>query len=240
MRTILLALLSVLALGAVTATAAQAATEGPFFKVGAKQLEAGQSQEFVSTGGDQFVMDVQGGPQIQCGSTLTVAPGAKLFGTKAGTPAYLEETISWSKCTVSGGGLSGCTMATLTSKPLVGTLAYSESGRKGDIDIVLAPKTKHVFATAALTGCSLKELAINGDLAAQVQTGEPGKRVAVGKEPAEALTEELQFPSTPIRQVWEETTAIETEELTYDGQWANLVGNTKLELASKGSWGIFT
>jgi hypothetical protein len=245
MRTILLALLSVLAFGAVMAATAEAATEGPFFKVAGKRLEAGLTQEIQVDAKEptetRFVTEF-GDITVKC-SSEKFAPGAKIVGTASGTPEYSEVTITYSGCTVTGDGTS-CDVTELKTVPLTGTLAYSAAGRTGDIVVVYTPtgkKRTSRFATVTLSGsgCTIKgEEQFTGSSVGYAKSAY--SKIPVGKEPAEGALTQVGFADGPNK-AWEEATPLEELELFFSGTYTYMQSEAmNIELVSKGQWGVFT
>jgi hypothetical protein len=226
-RVLLSSLLAVLALSAVAASAAQASTEGPFFKVAGSRLASGASQEF-SAGRGHYVMSV-----------------GSMLGSATGKPGTIETTFTYTGCTVSGNG-TGCAVkgGSVKTEPLVGTLVDNES--KTNVDVLFKPTAKkHIFVTLefqAETGgsCSISSTKVSGELVAEILGGkETEEWVQVGKEPAEAHAVDIYLGSQPKVLYEEGAGLIEVEALEAGGGFG-IQGNSQLELASKALWGVFT
>lgn len=233
-----MAMLAVLALGAVVASAAQA-VEAPHFKVAGARLEKGKSKEITSKSGTI---------EIAIGSILTkcsvkVASGAKISGSSKGNSGTGELELEFSECT----GSEKCSFSgSYTTKPLKLTLAAVENAElskgKGDqLDALLYETGTGWMKVKFNTGCYIgSEAIVVGSLAAEVYSA--GKPVKIGEEPAEAKTVELVFPEPVIRRVTLVEGGVTFEEgveLEASGHYFAVRGKSTLELASGENWGVF-
>jgi hypothetical protein len=240
-RAALVALLSALALSAVAATAAQAATEGPFYKIAGARLAGGESKEVKAKATVNYRLYDTLGPLISC-TTQKFASGAKLLGSTGATSGSGEATVEFSGCSLSGDGTPCSVEQTVKTEPLKTGLVYLGEKRSGKVGIDFTPASKHTFAEIKLigSGCKYTKLKIEGSLAGELYSG--AKAIEVGKEPAEAATESLSFPGGPGSSVWSEVsgTLVEAEPvLEVAGTITEIYGESSLELAGGGSWGVF-
>jgi hypothetical protein len=239
MRLVLSSLLAVLALSAVGASAAQASSEGPFYKIAGTRLASGKSKEITVTQYGNYTMSFSS-VVITC-TKMSASSGSKILGAATGKPGTIEATFTFSGCSVSGNGAScNVSKGEIKTQPLVGTLAYNEN--KTDLDVLFKKSTKKLFAELNFTGtgCVFTELGIDGQVAAELWAGEKEEWIPVNHEPAEAHTVGLRF-APGIHAVYEDGTGeVEVEELTVDGTGFQLTGASTLELASGELWGVFT
>ncbi len=234
-----MAMLSVLALSAVAASAAQAA-EGPFYKVAGTRLAEGQSKELTSKGAITFS---EAGETISCESAKFVA-GAKIDGSTGANLGSGEVTLEFSKCTTKGLG-SPCKLEEPDrTVALKQDLAFLNTTRSGDLAVVLVPKTGARIMTVKFTGTCTRgtTTAFEGALAFYLENSK-GEKVEVGKEPAEAKTLQLKLVPETVKQVYLESagklTAKSTELKIFSEPW-NSEGTFTQELVGGTEWGVFT
>lgn len=239
-------LTAAIALGALTAGAAQASTEGPFYRITGARLGSSESAEVTVKAASSVTLNFTSLNTIVSCSTAT-ASGAKAIGSAAGSSATGEETLALSKCTMQGnGGPSSCqAQEPITTEHLQGKLVYLGSERRGRLGYLLEnTKTGHVFATLKFTGsgCNVKEGKLTGSVLGLVKSG-GGEAVEVGKEPAEAKQVNLGLEDAPAH-VWSEASGklAEAETREFAGSLGPVAigGGLTLELASGKNWGIFT
>lgn len=240
-RTVFVAMLAVLALSAVVASAAQAA-EGPFFKVAGARLKEGESKELTGKLSSHEVVISFPGSDISC-TTMDFAAGAKIAGSTGANFGFGEGVLELSKCVGEGPLTAGCEVTGFKSKPLKEELAFLSSERSGELGVDFTPvSTKPAsgdFGEIKLVGtCSIKSIKLEGSIVADVGKDE------VGKEPAEAKGLLLKLPTVGIRKAWLEKSGSLTEvrpELQWQtGEALAMSGEFSLELASGAEWGVFT
>jgi hypothetical protein len=245
-RLVLSSLLAVLAFSAVAASAAQAAAEGPFYKITGARLASGASKEVKGkTRKGEFFIGGNGAPEMWC-STAAFASGAKLLGSTGANFGSGEVTLEMSGCIIPA--YHGCVVGekgSFKTNPLKLELAYPEDARKGPIQAVLA-ETKKGFLNVKLTGgeaCDyLEQLKLDGSVATEVKVGKLEELDEVGKEPVAAKTLELNFNRGGSRYVWlEKAGTLERFEVAlFDSGDVYFDWSSELELASGAEWGIFT
>jgi hypothetical protein len=246
-RKMLPVLLAVLALGAVAASAAQASTEGPFYKSETSKgvltrLVSGKSLEVKAKAGKFVGMYVGGfGTSFECSSenTKVFASGAKLLGSTGANLGSGEATIELT-CYVSE---QECGKATITTVPLKMELDYLSSTRTGHIAAVFKPvKEFSNFGEVVFSGCFKGPWEMRGTLVGEIEVG--GKPVVVGSEPKVTKTIEINFPLGAITKVWPEVSGSLKETklspLTVASFGSEMDGALELELANGDNWGVFT
>lgn len=238
------ALFAVLAVSAGAAAASQAATEGPFYKVGGVRLKATESKELKAQSFKKYVFS-KGVMQTSC--TQKLAAGAKIIGSTGANAGASEETIVFEGCTVVGNGV-GCEVEhnQFTTSPLLGELGYenkeaTETKERGPLVMLLKPVSGTWFATIKFVGaCTQGEAKLLGSVAATVYSG--GKAVEVGKEPAEQVANVLKFGPSHT-QIWIEKAGVLSEvkpRLESAGTTVGVEGQSELWLAGELKWGVYT
>jgi hypothetical protein len=242
LRLVLSSLLAVLALGAVTASAAQAATEGPFYKIAGKRLASGETKEVTAKG--TFSVTEGGGGRIECKKTA-LAAGSKLLGSTGANFGSADVTLDFSECSVphelfNHSGCSHLAGGKLTTEPLNMELTYFKETRTGGLMVVFKPVKKPYFAKYQFEEKGCTEGTIGGSMVAEITTG--GKGVEVGQEPAAAKTLHLHWGGFNGGKVWLEQAGILKElEPGLEGPLGESTANTELELEVGGTtWGVFT
>jgi hypothetical protein len=248
-RLVLSSLLAVLALGAVTASAAQAATEGPFYKVTGKRLASGESKEVKVKSKFVRFVDGAGTGSITCRKAAS-APGAKLLGSTGTNFGSADVTLEFSECTVSGtielGGEDDCQLEgnKFQTEPLNMELAYLTENRTGELGVFFKPESKKLpFAkyTFSKTTCPGKGDSLTGyGVGGAVEVGE--KAVEAGKEPAATKVVQVKWPTNLIHREWLETAGalkeVEPGIENGTGEWTT-EGTFELEVGGA-EWGVFT
>lgn len=232
-RKAFVAMLAVLALGAVMASAAQA-VEAVHFKVAGKKLGEGQSKEITSQAGK---VSLGLGKGISSCSTA-VAPGGKIFGSSAGNPGTGELELEFTNC--KGGEREKCTFSgsakTTPLKLVLGAVEKTEfTENHGELAALLKPKSGVKVITLHSPACG--EVSISGELAVKIGSGDK-----VNEETPEAKTLELTMPYPYNNFVLVEGGLART--FPYGGLRGQLEpiaeeGSVKLELASGENWGVF-
>jgi hypothetical protein len=243
------ALLAVVALSAVVASAAQAATEGPFYKVAKARLTEGQTKEVTSNLSKSQITIEDGSITIICDS-VKLATGAKLDGSTGANGGFAEGTFELSQCETRG-ALQGCVLegGAIKTEPLKLELVFLSSERSGPLGVDLVPiNTKKIFAPLHFKpGCEsvFKNLTITGSIVAHLETSK-SELIEVGKEPAEAKTLQVKLPFPEVHKVWLEKggslTAI-TAGLERNGSGEAMSAEgimASLELAGGTEWGVYT
>ncbi len=249
-RTVFVAMLAVLALSTVAASAAQASEEAPFFKVAGTRLAAGASKEVKATTKTlaPFTIDLENGT-VQCSAGFS--SGSKLLGSSVGEPGTGEVTLTYSGCRMLGNDPE-CKVEVKSLEPLRATLVDLEKKAKGPIAVELrdVKGSKSFIEIKGSKGCVPGEFVekLGGTAVAEVLSGgnttqEDGSLVEVGKEPAEAKVVELYFPQIPIRHVWSEKGGVGSEEEVeiVEGFAGAELGPSdfRLELGGEPLWGVF-
>ncbi len=239
-------LLVVLATSAITVSAAQAATEGPFYKVSGARLGSGSTKVLKASAKENYLITNAFGITITC-TTTAVASGAKIVGSAGANSSTSEETMVFSGCTLSGGGTK-CEIENhkITTSALKGTLGYATATRTGRLVELFKPVSGSVFAPINLvaeTGgeCTFLNLTLKGSVIAQLSGG--GSPIEVGVNEGQGTARELVFPASHVKELWTESAGVLTKTtagLTFEGVAASINGTFKLELESAPEWGFFT
>jgi len=242
-RSVFAVLAATLALGALAASA-QAATEGPFYKVSGTRLASGSTK--VLTGKGFFEFANKGlGVLVSCHKEAFSS--AKIAGSTGANAGTLEATIELSECEVEGNGPL-CTVegGKIKTTALKGTLGYATSTRTGRLLLLLKPATGSTFATVKFVGGEHCEwyrntVSLLGGVIAALGTST--KPVEVGLNEAQAKVNSYSFPLSPPARIWTESAGSLTEVhsgLTLNGSGLAVAGVTELELESAPEWGVFT
>lgn len=236
-------LLVALVFSAVAAAAAQAATEGPFYKVSGTRLGASETKVLKASAKENYIFQYSAGTQIEC-TTMSVAANAKIIGSAGANSSTSEESMVFSGCHLSGDG-APCEIknGTITTSALKGTLGYATSTRAGRLVELLKPASGTLFASVSPTGigCKVENLSLSGSLIADLSGG--GSPIEVGVNETQGTVRELVFPLLRVKEMWTESAGAltkKTAELTNGGVLVHLLATFNLELESAPNWGFFT
>jgi hypothetical protein len=247
----LVALFGVLALGALTAAAAQA-VEAPRWSIGGTDLAEGKTHYISAKEYNPFVL-AAGLIRIEC--TVVKLKEGSLLGSIAGNAGKDNEVIEFEKCTVSGttGGktITKCTVVEpIITNPIRSELVETEKavpGTSGSLLTLFVPAEGSTFVTLKFTtgtgGVCPPETKVSGQVIGQVLT-DPNKPPELGKlvelpavNSAEAHSWLINLPSTPIRKVTKiikgEKSEVEDSGLTAFSEPAVLEGTALILLAKK-------
>jgi len=214
-RLIGVALLAVMALGAVVASGAQAES-APFFSIGGVRLAAGKTHNIVAHGTKSFELETAAsGSLIRC-TKLAVEPGV-LLGSEPGTQGKADLTSKFSGCTLEkGNGAPNChiapeersetTSTTITTNPLSSELVENvEGGAAGKkLEELYSPATGSVFVTIFFggTGCEVFANKVTGKTVAEVVTDPGEANIELPGPTPEATSFITRFPTVAIKEVW--------------------------------------
>ena len=226
-----LACTAVLLVALTAGTATSAAAEGPFYKVkgarlvGNKAFAAAAEAEYVFK---VKIFTVEG--TVKC-KEMTVGAGSVITGLNTKSSDTSEQTIILKMCVVENNG-TGCTVEgnEIKTNALIGVLAYSEAGRKGEIMELLHPKVGKEIVNIKFVGagCFVREGKLEGSFAGEVLT-KARRNILVEGTQAEEATAVTKFPVEPIKKVWIEVAGVEKEEpvaLTFGGAEAKMKGES--------------
>jgi hypothetical protein len=230
----LVTMLAALALGTLSASAAQA-VEGVHFKVAGVKLGEGQSKEITSEAG-KVTLAYGAGGYTKC--STAVAPGAKIFGSSAGNPGTGELELEFTKCEGNG---KHCTFSgSVTTKPLKLTLGAVEGAEfvenHGELAALLKPKSGTEVMRLPPGTCG--ETLISGELVVRIDLGND----KVGEETPEAKTVELTISGQyKYFDLIEGGLSRDVKYNVWEGSEGLLLGegSVKLDLASGENWGVF-
>lgn len=223
-----------------TATAAPSqAKEEPFFEINHVRLGPTQTTELFFTNAIiSYTFKLPGGIVVKCTSSKLV-PGALLIGSETGQPGTGKETVEFSSCTQTGNGLL-CTVESekFKTSPLVSTQVTDTA--KKLLYVYFKPETGEKFATIKFSSsltCTQTSVEITGSTACEYFI--EGKVVEAGKEPAESVRPEFNFPAIQIGEVWSKATTIKTG-LKVGSEAATLEGRSETNVFKEEPWGVYT
>lgn len=237
-RLILLSLLVMFATSGVVATAAQAAEGLLFWKVNGKSFAKGETREITKVKASKNYVLKGTTATVTCTKNEVSEP-AVLTG---GSPGGDTEVVIFKGCTVSGNG-TGCKVETeeVKTEPVESELLFETISFTGKILELFRPASGTLLASVKFTGtCVVTEAGVSGSVIGEVWSG--GKAVVVGKEPAETVTGEINFPKTQIKAGFIEEMGIIVEKkakLSFGVGEASLEGRSEIEVGGR-KWGAYT
>ncbi len=214
-RLMLVTLFGVLALGALTAAAAQA-VEAPRWSIGGTDLAEGKTH-FISAKAYSTNLKLRTANVTIACTTFKLKEGS-LLGSSAGNAGKNNEVIVFETCTVSGtsGGktIEKCAIGPITTNALSSELVESEgaepANKKGSLLVLFTPFSGTSFATLKFTtetgGHCPPETKVTGKVAGQVFTDPNtpptlGTLVTLESGATEATSWLLNFPATQPKNV---------------------------------------
>jgi len=251
-RLMLVALFGVLALGALTAAAAQA-VEAPRWSIGGTDLAEGKTH-YISTKIYSSAFTLTGGAITETCKEVKLVEGS-LLGSNAGNPGKNNEVIEFTKCEVSGttGGktITKCKVVEpIRTNPVVSELVETEKAepenKKGSLLTLFAPAEGTTFVTLEFTtetggNCPVNNK-VSGEVIGEVRTDPNtpptlGTLVSLESGATEAESWLINFPSTPILKVTliknKEATQVTDKQLEAFSSEAVLEGTALILLAKK-------
>lgn len=246
-----LALLAVLSLGVVVATAAQAA-EAPFYSIESKRLGAGETQAVTLTQTASYTLTA-GTTVITC--VKSGANNSIITGSAAGEPGTSSGTVSYSGCTVAGNG-STCKVGhegkgEILTEKLKDELVYDATSKESkSVADEFTPETGKVLAKVTFSGAGCEPLeqgviAVEGQAVAQVYGGTTRKEflLELGKAPVLATTGTILFPEKKISSVILFKAGVGTQTaitLKFGASPASLAGESEVKLSSGKKWCVIS
>jgi hypothetical protein len=242
-RLIGVALLAVLALGAMVAATAQA-EPAPYFTVNGTRLVAGKTHNVTGRAIASFILHTpEQGVTIEC-SNLGVEKGV-LLGSNEGEPGKDNEITTFSGCTVAGNGSPCSVVEPIKTNQLVSELVenvVSGAGGKQLLEEYLpASGAEFVKIKFTGTGCTVSETAVSGQVVGEPRLDNASEgKIELGQTPEQNTSWKLVFPATPIKEVWlidggvgkvvkiKALTAF-SDSSTLTGTALTLLANTKFE-----------
>jgi len=212
----LVALFGVLALGALTAAAAQA-VEAPRWSITGTDLAAGKTH-YISTKIYSNAFTLTGGTVVESCTEVKLVEGS-LLGSNAGNPGKNNEVIEFTKCSISGkqGGktIEKCKVVEpIRTKPVVSELVETTGAKpeekKGSLLALFAPAEGATFVTLEFTtetgGFCPVNSKVSGEVIGEVRTDPNtpptlGTLVSLESGATEAESWLINFPTTPILKV---------------------------------------
>jgi len=214
----LVALFGVLALGALTAAAAQA-VEAPRWSIGGTVLPEGKTHYISAKAYKPFVLSNAGGTiKLEC-TEVKLKEGA-LLGSSAGNPGKNDEVLEFTNCNIKGTS-GGKTIEKCKGKePVVTAAVVSElaetekaepENKKGSLLALFAPAEGSLFAKLEFTteaggNCPVNTTVTGGEVIGQVLTDPNtpptlGTLVSLESGATEAESWLINLPKTPILKV---------------------------------------
>jgi hypothetical protein len=226
-----LACTAVLLVALTAGVATSAAAEGPFYKVNGARLNGSKTFGAAAEAEYVFKVEILGiEATVKC-KEMAVGAGATITGLNTKSSDTSEQTIVLKMCSLEKGGV-GCIVEgnEIKTNALVGVLAYSETGRKGEILELFHPKVGKEIVNVKFVGanCFVTEGKLEGSFAGEVLT-KARRNILVEGAQAEEVTAALKFPVEPIKKVWIEVAGVEKEEpvaLTFRGVEAKMKGES--------------
>jgi hypothetical protein len=252
-RLMLVTLFGLLALGALTAAAAQA-VEAPRWSIGGTDLAEGKTHFITAKIYSTNVKIVTANITTSC-TELKLKEGS-LLGSSAGNAGKNNEVIVIEKCTVSG-KVAGKTIEKckvrepIVTNPLTSELVESEGAKpaekKGSLLVLYLPPEKTSFATFEFTteaggNCPPSGTEVTGKVASQVFTDPNtpptlGTLVTLESGATEAHSWLLNFPATQPKHVVRIIGGVAKEEanpgLTFFSEPAIVEGTALILLAKR-------
>ncbi|HEV3321557.1 MAG TPA: hypothetical protein VG147_05125 [Solirubrobacteraceae bacterium] len=253
LRSLLLALLAVFAFGVVAAAAAQAEETAPYWTVPksegsseTKRLREGETR-FITAKTYNATTLTGLGVTVTC-PTVELKEGV-LLGSETREPGKDDAIVEFKGgCTQTGNGTSCTVVEPITTVPVKSELVENVEGAAAGKKLLTEffPATGARFATVKFTGtCTVtSEIAVEGKVAAEVRTDPNappgiGEAVELPNRGKTATSWLLNFPGTPIKEVWLVTAgtgkaakvglAVGSEPLTFAGAVLVLLANSKRE-----------
>jgi hypothetical protein len=255
-RLMLVALFGVLALGAFTAAAAQA-VEAPRWSITGTALAAGKTH-FITAKTYSTSLTLRAlTATISC-TALNLKAGS-LLGSAPESAGKNNEAIEFTGCTVTGPGITKCsvlspTAGVILTNPLRSELVETEkaepANKNGSLLLLFEPEVAPTFVTIKLSpetteGKCPPNAAVTGSVAGQIRVDpnkppELGALVELGQAAKEATSWLVNFPAAPITKVTRISAGIVTEKavsLSAFSETATLEGIALTLLAKRNAKG---
>jgi hypothetical protein len=210
------ALLAVFALGAVVASASQAAETAPYFTIGGTRLVAGKTHNLDARAVEPFTLTNALGTTVITCKALGTEEGV-LLGSNFGEPGKDNEITVFSQCKLEKGiGAPECELANEAGEPTtvikthplksdqVENVENSKVGKKLYEEFIPANPAEG-FVTLHFIGkkCTVNETIVSGQVVGEARLDNLGEgNVELGQTPEQATSWLLRFPNPPITQVW--------------------------------------
>jgi len=224
-----LALVAVLALGAMAASGASAALE---YLVGGVLLASGGLKLITASAEKPFILKGEAlgiKTTVEC-KNLKLKTGAEIVG---GDPGISHETVIFEECVALAPAECVGKAVAVENTPVNNelTMVVKPAAQAGKIATLFTPSSGTLFTKITFSGCLLNITAeVTGNAAAlsEPEKIDALKGLLLFKEGAEEITEV------------EKSTGAKTKvELKFDGNKATLEGATLVALVSDELWGIF-
>jgi hypothetical protein len=246
---LVMALLAALAFGAMAATAAQAATEGPFWTVEGSKLNTNETREIAikavgSITLESEILTIKG--KVICPSA-SVEKGSYLAG---GVPGTSRERVEFGGgCTVINNGSSCKVEEPIRTEPVRNELVISDS-EPGFGPFVLTefkPESGSKFVTLKFTGtCTVKETEVTGEVLGSnytdptVDSGKEEPITTTNLSSSSFTSYLLKFPDEP-KSIWLYKSGkfelVKPKSLEAFGNRASLTGTILISLVNGKKYG---
>ena len=227
-----------LAVSAVATSAAQA-ENAPSYTIEGRRLGEGESHHISAKAPNEKGLKLttpEAGVTITCTRSSIEGSTGIIIDSKEGEPGTSQEVFLFEGCTVTGNG-SACRVAEpIKTKPIKNELVEDSTGRK--LETLLQPESGTEWMVLRFEGgtCTNKETKVTGATVGKDVT-DPGEEVVeLGQTAKEALSWNLRFPNTRIKEVTQYKagvgTKIKVKELTAFSESSILTGVILLLLAN--------
>jgi hypothetical protein len=241
-----LVILAMLVASSLATATAQAAAEGPYFRIEGTRLTSGQTRAITAKIASSSSLTLKvpaAGVTVTC-TTLKLASGAEIIGSSGNSGSTGQQGFEASGCSVTGNGI-GCKVkgSAIKSEPIKSELVYETIGLIGKLSVEFAPVSGVRFATLEFEGeCTVTSTTVSGKLVALfLAVSTKPSPVEVGKEVENSGLCITFMPPPPKIYLVLSGTLIETEpELTAFGHEATVEGEAVIELTSGKKFGVYT
>lgn len=232
-----------------TATA-QAATEGPYFRIEGTRLTSGQTRAIkakIASKSAFVITSPAAGVTVTC-TALKLASGAEIIGSSGNSGSTGQQALEASGCSVTGNGI-GCKLkgSAIKTELLKSELVYETIGLIGRLSVEFAPVSGVKFATLEFEAegggsCTVTSTIVSGKVVALfLAVSTKPSPVEVGKEVENTELYITFMPPPPKIYLVLNGTLIETEpHLTAFGEEATVEGESVIELTSGKKFGVYT
>jgi hypothetical protein len=239
LRSMGVALLVVLAFGAMAASVAQA-EEAPSWVVNGARLGAGQTRFITAKEVNAFML-AGGGVKIDC-TTVELLPGAVILGSAEGQPGTNDEIITLKNCSVEGNG-SGSECSKITEPINTSNLKSELVQDKTKTKLLMSfePASGSLLAELKFPkGCKIESTKMTGSFVTEVLTDPAEKPVELPFKTEQAKSWLLKFPATQPVHLWlikgGKGEEVEAKPFEFAGGEATVSGAAAISLESGEEW----
>jgi len=197
-----LGLTAFLVLNAIAAAAALA-ENAPYYTIEGKRLGEGESHHIsIKAANDEGITLAipEQGIDINCSKIEIDGSTGTIIGSKEGEPGTSKEVLLFKQCSITGNGESCKIEEPLKTKPLKFEQVEDSTGKR--LDTLIEPASGTEFWVMKFEeACTNKETIAAGQTAAE-DISDPGEeRIELGQTAKEAISWNLRFPETRIKEV---------------------------------------